>query len=57
MNRGLRAQMKYADKLSVKYTVVIGDDEINNGEASLKNMSTGEQTVVKLDNLTDFFNK
>ena len=55
--RGLRAQMKYADKLGCRYSVVLGDNEIENGEAAVKNMETGEQTQVKLDKLTDFFNE
>ena len=55
MNRGLRAQMKYADKLNCKYTVVIGENEIEHGEASVKNMKNGEQTIVKLESLTEFF--
>ena len=55
--RGLRAQMKYADKLGCRYSVVLGDNEIENGEVAVKNMETGEQTQVKLDKLTDFFNE
>ena len=55
--RGLRAQMKYADKLGCRYSVVLGDNEIENCEAAVKNMETGEQTQVKLDKLTDFFNE
>ena len=55
--RGLRAQMKYADKLGCRYSVVLGDNEIQNGEAAVKNMETGEQTQVKLDKLRDFFNE
>ena len=47
--RGLRAQMKYADKLGAKFSVVLGDNEIDNGEATVKNMKTGEQTVLRLD--------
>lgn len=40
--RGLKAQMKYADKRGAKYTMVIGGDEMQNAEANLKNMRTGE---------------
>ena len=39
--RGLKAQMKYADKIGAQYSIVLGDDEIANGEAVLKNMKTG----------------
>lgn len=51
MNRSLKAQMKYADKIGAKYTVVIGDDEIKNGKVNLKNMATGEQTEVEISDL------
>ena len=47
-DRSLRAQMKYADKLSAKYNVVIGDNEVENDVAVLKNMSTGEQKEISL---------
>ncbi len=42
-DRSLKAQMKYADKIGARYTMVIGDDELAAGTASLKNMQTGEQ--------------
>ena len=47
MGRGLRASMKYADKLGAEYTAVLGDNEIETGEVNVKNMTTGEQTAVK----------
>ncbi len=49
MARSLKAQMKYADKIAAKYSVVIGDSETENGEAELKNMLNGEKAKVKLD--------
>ena len=54
MGRGLRASMKYADKLGAEYTMVLGDNEIETGEANVKNMATGEQTAVKLTELAGF---
>ena len=48
MGRGLKPQMKYADKLGAKFSLVIGDGEIESGTARLKDMSTGEQTAVEL---------
>ena len=44
--RGLKAQMKYADKIGAQYSIVLGDDEIANGEAVLKNMKTGEKKKI-----------
>lgn len=49
VGRGLRAQMKYADKIGAQFSIVIGDNEIENGVANVKNMTTGEQTPLKLD--------
>ncbi len=50
--RSFKAQMKYADKIGVKYVIVLGDDEIETGKAKLKNMATGEQTDISLEDLT-----
>lgn len=49
VGRGLRAQMKYADKIGAKYSMVLGDNEIEQGKAVIKNMTSGEQTEVVLD--------
>ena len=49
VGRGLRAQMKYADKIGAKYSVVLGDNEIEQNKAKFKNMDTGEQTELALD--------
>lgn len=50
VGRGLRAQMKYADKIGAKFSMVLGDNEIEQGKAVIKNMSSGEQTEIVLDN-------
>lgn len=56
MGRSLRAQMKYADKIGARFTMVIGDNELETGEAVLKNMKTGEKITMKLnDDFTDHF--
>ena len=49
MGRSLRAQMKYADKIGARFTVVIGDNELAENQAKLKNMQSGEQISVPLD--------
>ena len=46
--RGLRAQMKYADKLGAKYIIVLGEDEVASGKAQLKNMANGETKPISL---------
>ncbi|WP_219837929.1 histidine--tRNA ligase [Paenibacillus sp. R14(2021)] len=51
--RKMKAQMKSADRLQVKFTAILGDDELLRGEIALKNMATGEQRFVALDGLAD----
>lgn len=53
LDKSVKAQFKYANKINSKYTIVIGDDELNNNEASLKNMETGEQKNIKITELVD----
>lgn len=49
--RSLKAQMKYADKIGAKYTVVLGGNELETGRAALKEMKTGESQEIHLDEL------
>ena len=56
MSRSLKAQMKYADKIGAEYTAVIGDDEISAGKITLKNMKTGEQQEVEINELHNILN-
>jgi len=54
VGRGLKAQMKFANKIGAKFTLVLGDNEIETGKAKLKNMATSEETEVSLpDGLLD----
>ena len=58
VERGLKPQMKYADKIGAKFVIVLGDNEIESGEAKLKNMATGDQTDISLgDQLTEQFSQ
>ncbi len=41
MGRGLKAQMKYADRLGAAFSMVLGDNELEAGKASIKDMATG----------------
>ena len=49
MGRSVKAQMKYANKIGAKYVIVLGDTELEKGEALLKSMRTGETSPIKLD--------
>ncbi|MCQ2451014.1 MAG: histidine--tRNA ligase [Clostridia bacterium] len=55
--RGLKAQMKYADKIGAKFTMVIGDNELESKKAIIKNMKTGDTAEISLDNIGDEFIK
>ena len=50
MQRGLKAQMKYANKIGAAFTMVLGDNELAEGTAKLKEMKSGEETKMSLDN-------
>ena len=49
--RKMKAQLKAADRLRARYAAILGDDELARGEIALKEMATGEQRFVKLDEL------
>ena len=48
-NKKLAKKYKYADKLNINYVIVIGEDEIKNNVVTVKNMITGEQNTVTLE--------
>jgi histidyl-tRNA synthetase len=49
MGRSVKAQMKFADKIKAKYTIILGCNEISANEATIKEMATGTQSTVQLD--------
>lgn len=51
--KGLKAQMKFANKIGAKFTIVLGDDELAANTAKLKCMQTGDETEIKLDELSE----
>lgn len=53
--RGLKAQMKFADKIGAKFSMVLGDDEIECGEATLKDMADGSTRKIKLAEIVEEF--
>lgn len=55
VGRSLKAQMKFADKIGAKYTMVLGDDEIASGKAKIKNMDSGEATEMELAEIAENF--
>ncbi|WP_314117429.1 histidine--tRNA ligase [Peptostreptococcus stomatis] len=53
LDRSLKAQFKYSNKINTKYTIVIGDDELDKDKATLKNMETGDQKLIKISELVN----
>jgi histidyl-tRNA synthetase len=43
--------MELADKLSARFTLIVGENEITAGRYTLKNMSTGEQRELTLEEI------
>lgn len=46
-----KKKINYADKIGAKYAIIIGEEEANNKEVSIKNMESGEQTKQKIEDL------
>ncbi|MCM1306266.1 MAG: histidine--tRNA ligase [Bacteroides sp.] len=53
MDRGVKAQMKYADKSGARFVSVIGDDEINSHTVRVKDMRDGKEYECDFDNVAD----
>lgn len=49
----MKKQMEYANRRSIPYVVIIGSDELEHGEATVKNMRTGEQVPVAFGSICD----
>ena len=50
-NKKLKAKFKYADKLEIPYVIVIGEDEIAQNKFKLKDMKTGEEKEINIDDI------
>lgn len=52
-DKKIKAKFKYADKLQIPYVIVIGEDEVTNNVVTLKNMQTGEQETLKIEEVME----
>lgn len=57
MERSLKSQFKYANKINAKFVITIGDDEINENKLSIKNMDTSEQEKIWSNDVAEYLNK
>lgn len=53
LNRKMKAQMKAADRINAKYVLILGEDELNEGKAILRNMKSGEQEEIALNHIVE----
>jgi histidyl-tRNA synthetase len=51
----IKKQMNYANQNNIPWVVIIGENEINQGVATLKNMQSGEQKVVSQEQIVEYF--
>jgi histidyl-tRNA synthetase len=54
-DRGLRSQLREADKRGVRYTVILGENELESGHATVRDMRSGDQVDVDLSALVTWF--
>ncbi len=55
-DKKIKAKFKYADKLKIPYVAIIGEEEEKNGTVSLKNMETGKQEEIRVEDLAMVLN-
>lgn len=55
LNRSVKSQLKYANKINAEFSIIIGDSEISDNLFSIKNMHTGEIFKHNLQDLSLFF--
>ncbi|MCQ2977863.1 MAG: histidine--tRNA ligase [archaeon] len=49
--------LAYADKIGVKFTVLVGERDLEDNKVTIKNMETGEQELVAIDDVADYIKK
>ena len=54
LGKSVRAQMKYANKINALYSLIIGEDEIAANKVSVKNMKTGEQQNLSMEEIASY---
>ena len=56
LRRSLKAQLREANKMNVKYAIIIGEEELESNQLEVKNFSTGNQQKVKLSEIVEHMN-
>lgn len=53
MDRSIKSQMKYANKIGARYTTIIGDEEVKTNKIKLKNMMNSEQIEIDINDIME----
>ena len=54
MGRSVKAQMKAADKLGARFTLVMGDTEVETGKAKIRDMQDGTEVEIELGGIAEY---
>ncbi|AAL80388.1 histidine--tRNA ligase [Pyrococcus furiosus DSM 3638] len=54
MGRKLKKAMDYANKVGVKKTIIVGEKDLERGVVTVRDMESGEQNEVKIDDIVEF---
>ncbi|RPF55530.1 histidine--tRNA ligase [Aquisalibacillus elongatus] len=53
LDKKVKGQFKAADRLSATYAIILGEEELEQGVANVKNLKTGDQKTIEFDQMTD----
>ena len=53
IGRSVKAQMKDADRENARYSIIVGDNELNQGKFTLRNMKASEEQAIEFDSIID----
>ena len=55
MQRSIKAQFKFADKIRAEFVTVIGENELKTGEVKIKKMADGTEESIKIEQIAKYF--
>ena len=57
LRRSMKSQLREANKMRAKYTVILGEEELKSKKITIKEMGTGDQKTIEIDSILSFFQK
>ena len=55
LRRSMKSQLREANKMGARYTVILGEEELKRKEVTIKDMDTGDQKTIEIDSILTFF--